>query len=331
MKDEELISKMAENGNNLNKEELLEWANSSDENREEFYRLKNLIALTGSTLHTQKASENELSGILAQIRQRSRSRTMNMILQVSKYAAAIIVAVLLTRLFLTPELPAVAEKQWLEISTSSGQTTEMTMPDGTKVWMNSLTTLKYPTNFENNNREVLLSGEAYFKVERNENAPFTVRTAGYNVKVLGTSFNVSAYPNDKVSKTVLVEGKIELTNNTGTEIKTLNPGQLFTFDTVKKSFSVSQVSTDYYTSWKEGYFAFDHESLESISAKLERIYAVKISIPDQKIRDISFTGTIMKNKPLEQILRIIELTAPIKVNLERLADKEDQVTITAKI
>jgi len=206
----------------------------------------------------------------------------------------------------------------------------MLLPDGTKVWLNALTNIQYPSNFSASNREVKITGEAFFKVKHDENSPFVVRTNNYSVKVLGTSFNVTAYQNDAYSKTTLVEGKIVLLNAEDKEIKTLVPGQLFSFNNNDQRYQVSQVSTNYYTSWKDGYFAFDQEKLESIAAKLERIYAVKITIPEAKVKGYSFTGTIMKNKPLEQILRIIELTAPIKVTVNRISDKEDQVTIVSK-
>ncbi len=330
MKEEDIISLLNDNSDAENKAKLIEWANSSDENREEYYRIKNLLALTGSTAGTIKVSDQQLTDLMQKISKSKKTKMRQLVYQVSKYAAVIMITFFIARIVFTDTYRKDGDQKWLEISTQSGQTAEMLLPDGTKVWLNALTNIQYPSNFSASNREVKITGEAFFKVKHDENSPFVVRTNNYSVKVLGTSFNVTAYQNDAYSKTTLVEGKIVLLNAEDKEIKTLVPGQLFSFNNNDQRYQVSQVSTNYYTSWKDGYFAFDQEKLESIAAKLERIYAVKITIPEAKVKGYSFTGTIMKNKPLEQILRIIELTAPIKVTVNRISDKEDQVTIVSK-
>lgn len=330
MEENDIIEFLTGNADLERKAKILGWINSSDENREEYFRLKNLIALTGKTVVTKQKSEKELVQLLRKISGNKKAKIRQLLFNVSKYAAAIIITLIVARFVIPSSFQRQADNMWFEISTPSGQTAQMVLPDGTHVWMNSLTNLKYPTDFSTNNREVQISGEAFFNVTHDQSSPFLVKTNKYSIKVLGTSFNVSAYPNDLISKTTLVDGKIVLLNADDKEIKTLTPGQLFAYNTSDMSFEISRVSTDYYTSWKDGYFAFDREKLESIAAKLERIYAVKINIPDDKIRNISFTGTIMKNKPLEQILRIIELTAPIIVTIERISEKEDQVTIESK-
>lgn len=312
------------------KAEILNWINSSDKNREEYYRLKNLVALTGKSREDKQKSGKELSLLLNKLSQARRGKQRRLIFNVSKYAAAIFFTFMVARFLIPSTSLPTANDSWFEVTTASGQTAEMNLPDGTKVWMNALTHLKYPANFSASNREVSISGEAYFKVMPNAKSPFLVHTGNYTIKVLGTSFNVSAYLNDQMSKTTLVEGKVVLLDHNNNEIETLAPGQLFAFNTANNSYRISTVSTDYYTSWKDGYFAFDSETLESIAAKLERIYAVRINIPEDKVKSISFSGTILKNKPLEQILRIIELTAPIKFSIVRNSDKEDQVMIVSK-
>ncbi len=310
--------------------EILEWINSSDKNREEYYYLKNLVALTGKISENELESKNDLGLLLTKLSNARKTKQRQLFLNFSKYAAAIVITFFIAR-FLIPGNTAVpTNDSWFEVSTASGQTAEMTLPDGTQVWMNALTHLKYPANYSASNREVSISGEAFFKVTHDEKSPFFVHTGTYNVKVLGTSFNVSAYPNDRLSKTTLVDGQVVLLDLTNKELVTLAPGQLFAFNPENKTYQISDVSTNYYTSWKDGYFAFDSEKLESIAAKLERIYAVKIDIPEERIKNLSFSGTILKNKPLEQIFRIIELTAPVKFTTERISDKEDRITILAR-
>jgi len=330
MDENQIIEFIVGQSDPVRKAEILNWINSSEENREEYYRLKNLVALTGSSPENKQKSGKELSLLLNKLSEARRGKQRRMIFNFSKYAAAILITFLVAR-FLIPSTPLPTENtSWFEVTTASGQTAEMKLPDGTKVWMNALTHIKYPANFSTSNREVSISGEAFFKVTPNAKSPFLVHTNDYTIKVLGTSFNVSAYSNDLMSKTTLVEGKVVLLDHNNKEIETLAPGQLFAFNTANSSHQISEVSTDYYTSWKDGYFAFDSEKLESIAAKLERIYAVKIDIPEDKVKSISFSGTILKNKPLEQILRIIELTASVKFTIERNSDKEDRVTIVSK-
>jgi transmembrane sensor len=310
--------------------EILDWINSSDQNREEYYYLKNLVALTGKTPEDEKQSREDLDLLMSRLSVNQKQKRIRTLLNLSKYAAAILITFLVARLLIPSSPVAPAGEGWLEISTASGQTAEMTLPDGTRVWMNALTSLKYPAAFSAQNREISISGEAYFKVTHDEKSPFVVKTNSYNIKVLGTSFNVSDYPNDRISKTTLVDGKVTILDNDNHELETLAPGELFAMNTDNKTFEVNPVSTNYYTSWKDGYFAFDSEKLESIAAKLERIYAVKINIPENRIANIKFSGTIMKNKPIEQILNIIELTAPVTINIERKANQENQITILAR-
>lgn len=330
MNENQIIEFILGQSDSEKKSEILAWINSSQENRENFYRLKNLVALTGKIPDNKQKSEQELSLLLTKLSATRKAKQRQFILNFSKYAAAIFITFLIAR-FLIPSQPInSADHSWVEVRTTSGQTAEMTLPDGTQVWMNALTQIKYPANYSASHREISISGEAFFKVIHNEKSPFLVHTNTYHIKVLGTSFNVSSYPNDRIGKTTLVEGKVVLLDKNNKEIETLAPGQLFAFNTANNTYRISEVSTNYYTSWKDGYFAFDSEKLESIAAKLERIYAVKINIPEDKVKNISFSGTIMKNKPLEQILQIIELTAPVEFTIVRISDKEDQVTIVSK-
>jgi transmembrane sensor len=330
MKEKKILDFLVGHSDPEKKTEILTWINSSEENKNEYYRLKNLVALTGKSQEEKLETEKELKRLLKKVVDKKTTKQKRIFLSFSKYAAAIFITLLIARFVIPSSFFLPSNKSWLEINTPSGQTAEMMLPDGTKVWMNAHTQIKYPADFTTSHREISISGEAYFEVKHDAESPFTVRTENYNIKVLGTSFNVSDYPNDKFSETTLVEGKIVLLSKENKIIKTLIPGELFAYNSTDNTFKVSQVSTNYYTSWKDGYLIFDSETLESIAVKLERIYAVKINIPESKIRNLSFSGTILKNKTLDQILRIIELTAPINVSIDRISDKEDQVTILSE-
>jgi len=330
MKESEIIDFLTGNADADQKPMILDWINSSDENREEFYRLKNLMALTGKTAEEDQKTEKDLSLLFGKISKQQRTVRMRMLTTVLKYAAVVFVTLFVFRFIVPSSIKMPTDNKWLEVTTQSGQTAQISLPDGTKVWLNSRTNIKYPTSFSAKNREVTISGEAFFNVTHDANSPFLVHTQNYSIKVLGTSFNVSAYKGDKLSETTLIEGKVTLLDNKNRELKKLEPGQLFLYNSINNSFNISNVNTEYYTSWKEGYYSFEKEKLENIASKLERIYSVRINIADAKTKNLSFTGTILKNKPLEQILRIIELTAPVEISVSHHSSAEDVITINPK-
>ena len=150
--------------------------------------------------------------------------------------------------------------------------------------------------------------------------PFIVNTKTLNIKVLGTSFNVDAYNETPVTKTTLVEGKIELLNKQGSRIAEIKPGQLAEHDPISQKILLHEVDTRFYSSWKEGKMTFFNETLENIAVKLERWYNVEFVFKDEEIKTERFSGTFLKYKPLDQILEIIKLSSQVnsetKINPE---------------
>lgn len=136
------------------------------------------------------------------------------------------------------------------------------LSDNTQVYLNSGSSLRYPVRFTGDVREVFLAGEGYFEVTKDVERAFVVKVGGNRCEVLGTSFNVSAYPEDKVVETTLVEGQVKVEYKDKERI--LNPGMQLKFDKVKEEMGVRVVDTEVYTSWKDGYYYFKRESLERI-------------------------------------------------------------------
>ncbi|MCR8668916.1 FecR family protein [Aestuariibaculum sp. M13] len=200
------------------------------------------------------------------------------------------------------------------------------LPDGTKVWVNSASSIKYPESFTGNTREVELSGEAYFDVVKSDKK-FIVKTNTLNVTVLGTSFNVSAYEDDDFFATTLVEGKVELTSeNAGTMV--LAPNQQGYYKKGSNSIMLTKnVSVRNYTSWKDGKFYFEHESLENILKKLGRWYDFEVDFEDNKTKTVVFTGVARKDNELRSLMDMIAKTARIDYK----AYKNDNKTIEVKI
>jgi ferric-dicitrate binding protein FerR (iron transport regulator) len=195
-----------------------------------------------------------------------------------------------------------------------GKRTLITLSEGTKVWLNSGSKLIFPAVFSENKREVYIDGEAVFEVTHSETTPFYVQTRDFDIKVLGTVFNVSSYADDKNSSTVLQKGKIELSykgNAIFTNEKfTILPGTMAVFNPDKNNFTKEKVNPQDYMSWHDGYLVFNNEKLINILKRLSRYYNVDILLTDAKIQNETFSGKLdLKSSP-SKVLDIIAKTTP---------------------
>ena len=200
-----------------------------------------------------------------------------------------------------------------------GKQTQITLSDGSKVWLNSGSKLVYPANMKEK-RKVYIEGEAVFDVTHSEQHPFFVATKDFEIKVLGTVFNVSAYADDDVSSTVLERGKIEL-DAKGKSLfhkkrLTILPGTMAVFNSSEKVFHQQEVDTQDYMSWRDGYFIFKNEPLANIIKKLERYYNIEIVLQSKDLGKEEFSGNLnLKNTP-EEVLKVIAETTPFLVRYE---------------
>jgi ferric-dicitrate binding protein FerR (iron transport regulator) len=243
-----------------------------------------------------------------------------------KYAAVFVLA-LAIGLFLKPPVP-IEEVRYAEISVPYGQMSQIMLSDSTVVWLNSGTTLKYPDSFSKTQRDVFLEGEAYFEVTHKQNNPFYVHLDDMQVEVVGTSFNVSAYKEDTCSFVTLVEGKVIINNSFGKQITQLTEGQMISKTKNNSNYVVkNNVKTAFYDSWKNGTMLFENQTLEQITSKLERWYNVEIVYADPSIKDYRFTGTILKNKPISQIMQVFELLLSVKFEQKISSNNKDQIII----
>lgn len=200
-----------------------------------------------------------------------------------------------------------------------GKQTQITLSDGSIVWLNSGSKLVYPANMKEK-RKVYIEGEAVFDVTHSEQHPFFVATKDFEIKVLGTVFNVSAYTDDNVSSAVLERGKIELDLREKSLFHkkrlTILPGTMAVFDSNDKTFHQQQVDAKNYLSWRDGYFIFKNEPLANIIKKLERYYNVEIVLEDETLGRERFSGNLnLKNTP-EEVLNVIAETTPFIVRYD---------------
>ncbi|TKG97362.1 FecR family protein [Puteibacter caeruleilacunae] len=206
-----------------------------------------------------------------------------------------------------------------QVMIPKGKFSKVTLTDGTKVWLNSGSRLIYPARFANN-REVFLIGEGYFDVTKNSEFPFIVRTAEVNVKVLGTKFSVIAYPEEETVETVLVEGKVEFSENEELAILSdpviLSPNQRAIYSKRTTETIIDRVDVELYTSWINGMFKFEGEKLEVVIRKISDFYGVDYYLDPALINEHKISGKLDLKDTLNDVLLVISEMAPIKYRVE---------------
>ena len=189
------------------------------------------------------------------------------------------------------------------------------LQDGTLVYMNSETELKYPVRFNEKERTVYLSGEAYFEVTKDSNRPFYVVTEEMQIRVYGTEFNVNTHQPGKIH-TVLVGGKVGIKKLGAVEEVSMKPGQLASFDRKEGTIEVKDVDVRQYVVWKDGYFTFENESLEQILNTLSLWYDVDVFYMNQQVKDYHFSAWFKRSSSINEVINILEKTKKISLDLK---------------
>jgi len=207
-----------------------------------------------------------------------------------------------------------ADGAYVSLETPVGAKLKTTLPDGTEVWQNSGTTLKYPIRFTSKTREVYLSGEAYFHVKADKDHPFLVKTEEGTVTVTGTKFNVSSYPADNEYAVVLEEGKVSFKPDGSSQTVKLAPSEKIRLNKTTGLVTKEQIDSEKYTSWKDGKLIFRDDPLSEVVKRLSRWYNADIAIVSNGISldDYTFTMTI-QNENLEQVLEYITQASGLKL------------------
>ena len=325
--------------------QVQEWLKLSQENRQLFAQYKKIW--TGSRVfavydpvklaHDRKTVDLKISNLEMQ----ERIMKANKRIKVLAYAASIALLVGLTSLLYFLRQEKVTQPEQLitggAIEVPYGSKSLMTLPDGSKVWINAGSKISYHSDFGMNSRTVCLTGEAYFDVVKMDDKPFLVNTDIITVKVYGTSFNVKAYKDDDLVETMLDHGAITIIrNDTPDQEISVEPKQKITIlrDKSKIPLSGSPVSpsitaalpvkkmeiqdvksVELITAWKDNRLIFDEEPLGSLAKQLERRYNVQIRFSNEKIKSIRYTAAL-KEIPIDQVLEAISLSAPISYRIK---------------
>ena len=217
------------------------------------------------------------------------------------------------------------EQIYSEITSPNGSRTSFELPDGSKVWLNNGSSLRFPIRFTGKYRILELSGEAYFNVTHNSEMPLIVRTSDLQVMVHGTEFNVMAYPEDENIAVTLESGNVSLQRVDENHVKNLiklKPNQHAVFNKKQKELSYMTVKSDKYTSWKDGKLIFIDDPIDVIMTRLERWYNVDIELKDEELSKYTYTATFT-DESLKQILELLRVATPIKckiINSKKLKD-----------
>lgn len=323
------------------KEKLMLWVNQNDENRQLFLELRDIWQSTSnisSDSYDEDAAWNKFKPTLTPAKP-----TRNLIWL--KYAAVAVIFCAIGFFAFYLSIPRVSKVvSYQEVYVPYGSTSKIVLPDGSYVWLNAGSYLRYSNSFNLDNRNIYLKGEAYFDVRKNKKLNFIVNTPGIEVRAIGTKFNVKAYPEEKTIRTTVVEGKIQVINKDGEKTNEiyLSVNQSASFlkkstvppivepensenkkhiyaepeDIPSEILEVdSETSPEIYVSWHQGRLIIERESLGSMAVKLERRYNVKINFLNESVKNYIFSG-ILKDETFEQVLEVIRLTSPLKYSID---------------
>lgn len=255
--------------------------------------------------------KSQMRNATQELNKRKQKRTMQ-IRRLFQYAAIILLIIgsgVGGHLYTVPPTePSVTDKNYL-VQTGKGQRANITLPDGTVVWLNSYTQLHYNANYGTTQRIVSLTGEAYFEVAKDKEKPFIVETEGMNVEALGTTFNVKAYREDSQIVTTLFSGSVRVSSDRDNVI--LSPDENATFERNSGKLIMHKLDNSSYAKmWRNNDLVFNGETLEEIAVLLNRMYNVQIVFKSEHIKKYRFSGVICNNS-LDNVIELISLTSPI--------------------
>lgn len=300
--------------------ELEEWKQTSEENQMVFKNAEKVWYSISLLKEMQQYNMPlALSNVHRKIKQPSRGYVKTFIFYWQRIAAVIIIPLLVggTIFFFKAKNISRNDLVWQTITTPPGVKSQTQLPDGTRVWLNSGTSLNFPSSFSEHTRNVKLLGEAFFDVAKDENHPFIVDLGKVNIEVVGTRFNVVNYEQEEKTEIVLASGKVKLfekIENKSKVVSEMEPGQQAVFLKSGQTISTMSVDIEKYTSWIDGKLIFKDDPIEDVVNKLNHWFNVQIEIADPTIGSYIYTATF-QHETIEQILNLIRRTSPVEYTI----------------
>jgi len=325
MKDE-LIYKYISGQTSTEESRIIQnWVEESTELKQELARLKNVWIMAGLDNEIDPNIKNPEIDRILKIISKINKKEQKQILQkrIIRYAAAIFLLIGLsgTLGYYISTRVNVAHPEMTEIIVPKGQRSSIVLPDGSNVQLNSDSHLKF-ISFQAGKRKVILDGEGFFQVTHDHSSPFVIEARGVEIEVLGTTFNVSSYPNDSVITTYLVEGKVKITNQKDEVV--LIPSEVYRYNRTTHESSKMKVPDQRFSNWTKGVLTVEGETIAELSKKLERRYNVRILFGDEEVKQHRYTGT-MRDDNLKLLLDALEFASSIKY-----IQKGDSITLYSK-
>lgn len=273
------------------KEQVVNWIEASQKNMHEYMALRKIYDI--QVWHDTEIKERR------QEPTEKRHFIRTIYREAIKIAAIFALAFVILQYFESP-----IKEEFQSCYVPEGQRAELQLPDGTKVWLNAKSKLTYPTNFNGKNRKVTLVGEGYFAVARNEKKPFIVHAQQYDIRVLGTEFNVIAYPHSNFFETSLLKGSVQIsTPHSGTHKLIPNRRIYFQNDTLHEG----PIENSDHFLWRKGLICFNDESVGDIIKKLEIYYDITIIVKNRSILDNRYSGKFRMKEGVEHVLKVLQL------------------------
>lgn len=278
------------------KASVLHWIQQSDDNRKMYADLQEIWLATG--YQTEYNTENAILKFKDEIHKSQKKQFR--IGEVLKYAAIAVLLISLPFIYFLGKQQNISEPTFTTVTCALGDKSTVTLPDGSLVYLNSGSELRFNNDFHQDYRQVAIKGEAYFDVEKNEEIPFRVEAGAVTVDVLGTQFNLKAYPEENTISTTLVEGSVSIKSAFQQAI--MKPKQKIVFNKATNKMTLQNLKdVDPETEWKEGRLVFRNESLADLEPKLERWFDVDIEFNDDEVKARRFTGILERESILEAL------------------------------
>lgn len=299
---------------------------NNPEKAEEFYQYKNLYVL--STLNSDRYSKQQRENFSKFWNQVQSARPQRVIAQWMRYAAIFILASVLGFMadyYLNQEESATSGNR-IEYSSEKGSVSTIHLKDGSAIWLSSGTKMVIDKN-QKGETIAKLNGEAYFELIPDPNRKFIVDLGKFQIRDIGTTFNVRAYESEHTISTTLVEGQIDLIKDSGKSFLTVKPGEYVEYDKTSKEIAVNQQDPSIATAWKDGKFVFIDQPLSDICAELENWYNVEIHIENQKLAETRYTCVVKRSTTVEMVLRILSVTDQIHYEITNKKEGKDIIRI----
>mgnify|MGYP000858064795 CR=1 FL=1 len=311
-----LITRLLSNSITVEERKLLDgWLSESADNQEYLGQMINLWQSSHQSFDPEEVNvEHAIRNVHQKIAENERlspKKSLKILVWWQRIAAVLFIPVMvLMGYLLSRDTDFNPQTAYQEVFSPYGVRSKISLPDGSSVWLNSGSKLKYPIEFKSGSRNVSLTGEAFFEVKSDKKNPFVVNTEKLTVEATGTAFNVEAYETDTIVAVTLVHGKVDV-DISGRRKLDMQPSQRISFNNQSNKYKLSTVDTYKWIAWKDGVLAFRDDRLDYVFKKIGLMYNVDISVKDVDIASQLYRATF-EGESLDEILNLLKLSAPIR-------------------